>query len=75
MCVLATQSWLQYADWMREKEKMTETVTIRLTPSVKAVLQAAADADRRKLASYLTLVLEERAEQIEKSTKPKRGQK
>lgn len=53
---------------------MTETVTIRLTPSVKEVLQAAADADKRKLASYLTLVLEERAEQITKS-KQRRGAK
>jgi predicted transcriptional regulator len=44
---------------MREQEKMTETVTIRLTPALKAALQELADADRRKLASYLTLVLEE----------------
>ena len=55
---------------------MTETVTIRLTPSVKATLQAAADADRRKLASFLTLILEERAEEIRKGgDKPKRGGK
>ena len=58
---------------MREKEKMTETVTIRMTPSVKATLQALADADKRKLASYLTLVLEEHAEQAEPVSRPKRG--
>jgi predicted DNA-binding protein len=57
---------------MREKEKMTETVTIRMTPTVKAALQALADGDRRKLASYLSLVLEEHAEQTKPNTdKPK----
>jgi predicted transcriptional regulator len=55
---------------MREQEKMTETVTIRMTPAVKAALQALADADRRKLASYLSLVLEEHAEKHE-ANKPK----
>lgn len=48
---------------------MTETVTIRLTPSLRAALQALADADKRKFASYLTLVLEEHVEQ---KSKPKR---
>jgi hypothetical protein len=70
LCLYATQGWLKYAGGMREK--MTETVTIRLTPSAKEALQALADADKRKLASYLTLVLEEHAERAEK---PKRGAK
>jgi predicted DNA-binding protein len=60
---------------MEEKEKMTETVTIRMTPSVKTTLQAMADADRRKLASYLSLVLEEHAEKGIDVGKPKRGAK
>jgi predicted transcriptional regulator len=56
---------------MREQEKMTETVTIRMTPAVKAALQALADADRRKLASYLGLVLEEHAAKRTPAAKPK----
>jgi hypothetical protein len=67
--------WLKYAGEMREKEKMTETVTIRLTASLKAALQAMADADRRKLASFLSLVLEEYVEKAGKGAKPKRGEK
>jgi hypothetical protein len=50
---------------------MTETVTIRMTPALKAALQALADADRRKLASYLSLVLEEHAEKNAVPDKPK----
>jgi hypothetical protein len=40
------------------REKMTETITVRLSKSMKAELQALADADSRKLASYLTLMLQ-----------------
>jgi predicted DNA-binding protein len=40
------------------REKMTETITVRLSETMKAELQALADADSRKLASYLTLVLQ-----------------
>jgi predicted DNA-binding protein len=50
------------------REKMTETVTIRLSKGMKAALQALADADSRKLASYLTLVLQRH---LEKADKPK----
>jgi hypothetical protein len=58
-------------------EKMTETVTIRLGKSTKAGLQALADSDHRKLASYLTLVLEQHLaeKQAEKPEKPARGRK
>jgi predicted DNA-binding protein len=51
------------------REKMTETVTIRLSETMKAELQALADADSRKLASYLTLVLQRHLQ--EKREKPK----
>ena len=50
---------------------MTETITIRLGKSAKARLQALANADKRKLASYLTLVLERHLEESEKPEKPK----
>ncbi len=56
------------------REKMTETVTIRLGKTTKAALQALADSDHRKLASYLTLVLEQHVEKRQES-KPKRGAK
>jgi len=51
---------------------MTETVTIRLSKAMKARLQDLADADSRKLASYLTLVLQRHlTEKVEKPEKPK----
>ncbi|MBO0764291.1 MAG: hypothetical protein J2P50_06860 [Hyphomicrobiaceae bacterium] len=53
---------------------MTETVTIRLGKSAKAGLQALADADHRKLASYLTLVLERHLAN-KQAAKPKKGGK
>jgi hypothetical protein len=69
---MGMQCRLKYAGRMREQQKMTETVTIRMTPAVKAALQALADADRRKLASYLALVLEEHVEKHPPADKPKR---
>jgi hypothetical protein len=56
------------------REKMTETVTIRLSESMKADLQALADADSRKLASYLTLVLQRHITE-KKPEKPAKGRK
>jgi predicted transcriptional regulator len=41
------------------KEKMTETVTIKLGKSMKEQLRALAEADRRTLSSYIALVLED----------------
>jgi predicted transcriptional regulator len=41
------------------KEKMTETVTIKLGKSMKEELRALADADRRTLSSYVAIVLED----------------
>jgi hypothetical protein len=55
------------------REKMTETVTIRLSRSMKAELQELADADSRKLASYLTLILQRHL--AEKPEKPAKGRK
>jgi uncharacterized protein (DUF1778 family) len=57
---------------MKDSEKMTETISIRVTPAVKAVLQAAADGERRKLSAFLAIKLEEIAEQI---TAPKKRSK
>ena len=54
---------------MRKQDKMTETISIRVTPAVKAVLQAAADSERRKLSAFLSIKLEELAEQIAKPGK------
>jgi hypothetical protein len=68
MCTLATRSWQGSLPAMREK--MTETITVRLSKTMKAELQALADADSRKLASYLTLILQRHlAEKAEKSAK------
>jgi predicted HicB family RNase H-like nuclease len=65
---------LKYAAAMQENEKMTETVTIRMTPSVKAALQEMADSERRKLASYLSIVLEDHVSRAQEG-RPKRGAK
>ena len=52
---------------------LTETVTICLSSSVKEALRALADADRRTLSSYITLVLEDYL--AERADKPKRSGK
>ena len=60
------------------KEKMTETVTIKLGKSMKEQLRELAVADRRTLSSYVAIVLEDFLErQAERSTdtKPKRSAK
>jgi predicted DNA-binding protein len=56
------------------REKMTETVTIRLSETMKAELQKLADEDSRKLASYLTLVLQRHLAE-KKGEKPAKGRK
>jgi predicted DNA-binding protein len=53
---------------------MTETITVRLSPTMKVELQKLADADSRKLASYLTLVLQ-RHLQEKKAEKPAKSRK
>jgi predicted transcriptional regulator len=50
------------------KEKMTETVTIKLGKSMKEQLRALAEADRRTLSSYIALVLED---YLARADKPK----
>jgi len=55
------------------KEKMTETVTIKLGKSMKEQLRALAEADRRTLSSYVAIVLEDFLAQ--RSGKAKRGEK
>ncbi|MGH7488921.1 MAG: hypothetical protein ACREMY_25460 [bacterium] len=42
-------------------EKKTERVTIRLTKALRKRLEKLASADRRKLATFIELVLEDRA--------------
>lgn len=42
-----------------DTELRTAPLGLRLKPSMKAELQDLADADRRKLATYVELVLEE----------------
>jgi hypothetical protein len=37
----------------------TETVTIRLSPQMKADLQRVADDDRRTLSQYIAILIEE----------------
>jgi predicted DNA-binding protein len=41
------------------KEKMTETISIKLGKSMKEQLRALAEADRRTLSSYIAIVLED----------------
>jgi predicted transcriptional regulator len=52
-------------------EKMTETISIRVTPSMKAALQDLADADRRKLSAFISIVLEEYVEAAKAPKKAK----
>jgi predicted DNA-binding protein len=53
------------------KEKMTETVTIKLGKSAKEQLRAMAEADRRTLSSYIAIVLQDYL--AEHTDKPKRA--
>jgi uncharacterized protein (DUF1778 family) len=41
------------------REKRTEVVTLRLKPSTRKALEAAAEADRRPFATFLAMVLED----------------
>jgi predicted DNA-binding protein len=41
------------------KEKMTETISIKLGKSMKEQLRVLAEADRRTLSSYIAIVLED----------------
>jgi predicted transcriptional regulator len=58
------------------REKRTMVVTIRLGETTVKGLRELADADRRKLASYLSMVLEDHlAEKQTQTEKPKGGRK
>lgn len=50
------------------KEK-TAPVTIRLTPTIRAKIQALADAERRTLSQFVGLILERFLEQQEAAKK------
>jgi predicted transcriptional regulator len=41
------------------KEKMTETISIKLGKTMKEELRALAESDRRTLSSYIAIVLED----------------
>lgn len=47
---------------MAELEKKTESVGLRLRPSLKKALDKLAASDRRALATYIEFVLEEHVE-------------
>jgi hypothetical protein len=51
-------------------ELRSEPLGLRIKPSMKAELQALADADRRKLAAYIEIVLEKHI--TEEKAKPKK---
>jgi predicted transcriptional regulator len=58
------------------KEKMTETISIKLGKSMKEELRALAESDRRTLSSYIAIVLEDflerrRAERADVSKRPR----
>jgi len=53
------------------REKMTDPVSIRMPPDLKAKLEALAAADRRSLSSYLVLALEAHVAAVEKKRRPK----
>ncbi len=47
------------ANTLEHMKGRTETVTIRLSPKVKADLQRLADEDRRPLSQYIAILIEE----------------
>jgi len=53
---------------MGAMEKRDVILSFRVTPSLKAALQARADADQRKLADYVALVL---AQHVDETPGPK----
>lgn len=48
---------------MKEKDKKSEIVSLRLKPAVKKALVKMADEDRRKLADFIQLILTDVAEE------------
>lgn len=59
-----------------KKEKRTVVVTLRLPQSIGEAAQRLADNDRRKLSSYLALIVEDGIKvklQSEKPAKSKKG--
>jgi hypothetical protein len=52
-------------------EKKTEPVGLRLRPSLKTALDDLAAADRRPLATYIEIILEQHVEQARKGSKRK----
>jgi hypothetical protein len=60
------------------KEKRTVVVTLRLPQSVGEAAQRLADRDRRKLSSFLALIVEDGIKammEAEKGEKPAKGRK
>jgi predicted DNA-binding protein len=55
------------------KEKMTETVSIKLGKTMKEELRALAESDRRTLSSYIAIVLEDYLQR--RAEKPKKAGK
>jgi hypothetical protein len=58
---------------MSKKELKTAAVSVRIRPSLKARLEALAEADKRPFASYIEIVLEQHVEKID--AKPDRARK
>ena len=55
-----------------QKEKRTMVVTIRLGENAVKELRALADADRRKLANYVSMILEDHLAHVRKEKDAKR---
>ena len=57
---------------MADDEQRTAAIGIRTRPSLKAALEELAKADKRSLASYIEILLEEHVEQAGKQPRRKR---
>ena len=57
---------------MTDDEQRTAAIGIRTRPSLKAALEDLAKADRRSLAGYIEILLEEHVEQAGKHPRRKR---
>jgi hypothetical protein len=56
-------------------EKQTVTLHIRVTEKTAAALKRLADADHRKVAGYISALLERHVAEVEKAEKPAKARK
>jgi predicted DNA-binding protein len=58
---------------MEKKEKMTETLSVKVSKEMKAALRSLANGERRTVSQYVALMIEKHL--ADKAEKPGKGRK